>query len=565
VGSPTVCVKLQLRFSLKKIFFMRSLIRCAAKRLAAGGLCLGIGLATQTLQAQNTAPSADTLRTTQVVVFKNGTGFFFQEGTLPVTNQQCTIGRVPQALFGTLWADAPGNGVVSLAGYEQRLKVNKPISTLTEVLAKNIGKRVRVRVLSGNEEEPTQLVEGVLKAANDNYVAIQNANGVQQFLVGTPYTQLDFLDAPTLTAPQDSTAWQLHLALARAATNQRIRLYYLQKNVGWMPAYRIELLANNRARLNLRATFTNDAEDLVNTQVKFTVGIPNFRFQDQVEPVVSGALLGMVMARHSALENYRLDNLAFANVAQTIMPAAGDAEVAGYLDETSISPTNVAESQAQDLFFYEVSGITLPKGGRGNYNLLDMEVDYEDLYEVLLPPNNGYNLPQLGEQSPAQTVWHSIRMKNTGTAPWTTGAALVLDRSGTEMVPISQDQLNYTAPNDRISLKLTTAPDVNVTQEEEEVSRQEGLRLRDRYTYDLVTIRSTLRLKNFKQKEVKLTLKRLIFGESLNSNVDWKVTTVPQSQYGNMPNRQQQLEWEPTLSAGQELEITYTYKMYIRR
>ncbi|MGA8214501.1 MAG: hypothetical protein WB799_12970, partial [Candidatus Sulfotelmatobacter sp.] len=82
--------------------------------------------------------------------------------------------------------------------------------------------------------------------------------------------------------------------------------------------------------------------------------------------------------------------------------------------------------------------------------------------------------------------------------------------SGTK--PLSQDTVPYTPKNATSSLKLTIATDIRASHEESEVERQKDVQRRRNYNYDQVTVEGTLTIKNYKSKEVRLSIAEKVRG-----------------------------------------------------
>ena len=164
---------------------------------------------------------------------------------------------------------------------------------------------------------------------------------------------------------------------------------------------------------------------------------------------------------------------------------AGPISLVNGVDEMSSAPE-------EDLFLYSRSDVTLAKGERASYSVFSGNVSYEHLYnwEVEDQPRvdaygnviNPNQNPQDGTR--ADSIWHSIRLKNSTKFPWTSAPALVI--SGDK--PVSQDTLTYTQKGAASTLRITIATDIRASHEEREVARQQELNHRRGYNYDLVTV-----------------------------------------------------------------------------
>jgi len=62
-------------------------------------------------------------------------------------------------------------------------------------------------------------------------------------------------------------------------------------------------------------------------------------------------------------------------------------------------------------------------------------------------------------------------------------------------------------------LKITIATDIRSNHEEREVARQQNIQRRHGYEFDLVTVEGSMKLKNYKSKDVKLNIGKTLRGE----------------------------------------------------
>ena len=114
---------------------------------------------------------------------------------------------------------------------------------------------------------------------------------------------------------------------------------------------------------------------------------------------------------------------------------------------------------------------------------------------------------------------------------------------------------------------MTLSPDIEVFAKEEEKSRQEKIKEKDGYYYDLVTIEAKINIHNHKNNTVKLNIDRQIWGDMQHCNEPWKITKLaPDYYYSNYYySRKNNVEWDMNVKANEEKEITYQYKLYLRR
>ncbi|HEU4889199.1 MAG TPA: hypothetical protein VFV49_15035, partial [Thermoanaerobaculia bacterium] len=215
---------------------------------------------------------------------------------------------------------------------------------------------------------------------------------------------------------------------------------------------------------------------------------------------------------------------------------------------------------AEDFFFYSRKGITLAKGERAAFSLLEATVKYSDLYTLDIPretQNDAYNNNRQPESPVVDRVWHSIRLQNPTQLPWTTAPALVF----AEGRPLAQETLRYTPARGETTLRLTVANNVVVDRNETETARQRESVQRFGSAWDAVTIEGTIHIRNFKDERVVLAIRREIEGEAIPASGHrvTRVATAPRA-----INPIERLEWELPLRAGEKKTIKYQYKVYVR-
>jgi len=210
--------------------------------------------------------------------------------------------------------------------------------------------------------------------------------------------------------------------------------------------------------------------------------------------------------------------------------------------------------------------VTLARGERASYNVFSGNVAYEHLYnwEVEDQPRvdaygNVINPNQnVQDGNRADSIWHSIRFKNSTKFPWTSAPALVV--SGDK--PVSQDTLTYTPKSANSTLRITVATDIRASHEEREVARQQELNHRRNYNYDLVTVEGKLKVKNYKTKQVHLAIGKTLRGKTEFQSDEGK--TVQLGEGVESDNPKSRMTWDVTLKPGEERVVTYRYRIWVR-
>ena len=523
------------------------------------------------------------LKTTSVAAFKNGLGFFIRQGTAHLSAGQGRIPFVPEATLGSLWLapNDPGTTVEELVAYRYKIPKERSAASLEELLRNNIGKTVTIAF---NNKEYTGEVIGFSDGAST--LAPNTPAGAVIFpplppggqprllllkvegktlALNPAYLNLVTLpDPPNLLFKQEDEAKALRFTLKGAGDSANLTMGYLQKGLGWTPSYLIALQDEKTARITMQAVLTNDADDLPAADVFFVVGVPNFEYSDKLSPMALQQTLAEFMQGAARRDLDRLSQFSNAVMGQRMA-----VQVEGR-NEANLNATvgELEGAPEEDLFLYTRPGVTLTKGERATYNIFAATASCEHIYEWEVqdnprvdiygnPLNTSYANPP-SDQKVINVVWHSLRLKNASKFPWTSAPALVT--SGTK--PVSQDTLSYTPRGASTNLKLTIATDVRTDKNELEVERQQRATTRNGTTYDAVTVEGTLKVKNYKSKDIALKIDRDLIGEVLSTSDNGKTEKL--AEVIRSLNPTSHITWDLTLKPGEEGSITYRYKILVR-
>jgi hypothetical protein len=519
-------------------------------------------------------------KTVAVAAFKNGLAFVIRQGEVQFSSGTARIAPIPNATLGTLWL-SPGNPesrIDELVAYRFNIAGERAIPSIGEILQANAGKTVTI---SYQMKEYTGEVVGLRESARD-----ADPNSVSSASQGPPATRENYLllrmdkrlfafplgGISLASLPEDAILHEsmerpsqaLRVKMKGGSAKEKLTMGYLEHGLGWTPSYLISLVDDTNAQINMQAVVTNDAEDIQNAELFFVVGVPNFAYSDTMSPMSLQQSL-MDFMKDAERDDKRKSYGPLSNALQGQMISLDEVGSAPSFSLTS-SVDDLSSAPEEDLFLYSRSDITLAKGERASYNVFSGNVAYEHLYswEVEDQPrvdgagnviNPGQN-PQDGKRS--DSVWHSIRLKNSTKFPWTSAPALVM--SGNK--PVSQDTLTYTPKGAPSTLKITIATDIRASHEEREVARQQEVTHRKGYNYDLVTVEGRLKVKNYKSKEVRLSI-----GKSFRGKAEFQSDLGKAVQLGEgieSDNPKSRLTWEIAVKPGQERVVTYRYKIWVR-
>ncbi|MBN1184730.1 MAG: hypothetical protein JXB49_20755 [Bacteroidales bacterium] len=494
----------------------------------------------------------------KLAVFKNGTAFCVKTGNLNVKDKTCILNNTPDALFGTLWAGAKNGQIKGMNTLKTKTTEPHEVLSIKDMVTGNVGKRAKV-VLYNEAAYDAEIL-----SVNGSVVTLNT----KERWVTTELSSIktvEFYEKPNLTYNMETDKNQLALEFDSDG-NKEVSLMYLMSGISWFPSYLITIDDKSNADIVLRSTLVNDAEDLENAVVDFVVGVPNFKYNNLSSPLTSKQSLAEFIANlnYSRYSSYNYNAAGLSNAIMTQQAYGyGRADVA---DEGDVTQEVLPEARnSEDLYFYTYKDVNIKKGERKTFDLIDNAVTYEHVYETELKPNSSsgyYSGSNYDDEN--NKVWHSIKLKNSSDKPWTTGTVLIMKGEGSKAEPLSQDMLKYTPPKGESLVKITEATDVSVKDSEEEVKRVEKQTRYNNYYYDLVTIDGEIVIRNYKNKEITLKIKRDIYGKLQESSLEWESTKMPAA-YNRGLDPLNYVSWEITMKPSEERKIRYSYTIYISR
>ncbi len=94
------------------------------------------------------------------------------------------------------------------------------------------------------------------------------------------------------------------------------------------------------------------------------------------------------------------------------------------------------------------------------------------------------------------------------------------------------------------------------------MAREQNVERRRNYNYDRVTVEGTMKVKNYKSKDVRLNIRKTLRGEVLSQSDGGEAVKLGEAIQTDNP--MSRLNWEITLKAGEERVISYRYKVWVR-
>ncbi len=537
-------------------------------------ISVGVQAATDDLPKVKTAPK-------RVAVFKNGLGFVTRSGEAKLQGGTAELDTLPSAALGALWisTDDPAKRVLEVSAFSSKEKVPVDSVNLGELLRANIGEAATISYAAGGNagfatvqgeviavpEDRTAEEPPVSEAYSSRFIRPEPGREPVRgeiVIVRTGTGEIVALNKNTIQSVRFARA-ELKTTLERETTRTRVRfdphvaqanisMLYLQKGWNWSPGYLVDIANEKEAQITMEAVFANDIEDLENAEISLVVGYPNFGFADVMNPLSSRQSVAQLVQALLTQNEPRQTRRNYGIMAQNAVAYSGSA----VLNSDSYSPASVANGQSsEDLFLYHQPNVTLPKGGRARFVLLNARVPYEHVYQWDLmdaPPMNLY-LPDHDlhrVEGKENEVWHTLRLANTTKQPWTTAPALTVNGQ----LPMAQDTLKYTPPGATNSLKITVASDIRANQELTELSREQVNILSG--TYMKVAVQSKLTVQNLKGQPVKIAIHRTVSGDITEEG---GATVRKTGRELNALNQSSEMAWEFPLAPGEKQEITFQY------
>lgn len=514
------------------------------------------------------------LATKSVSIFKNKTAFFVKDGKVSTQNSSWTIygDTIPAALNGTFWLSSPTNDFKLVKAYQKTVKTEEQavVNNFSSMLALNNGKEVKLYLKDTSfqgtvlflQKKPKKDVE--IPNLTAPLFALKTKTG--KTLVFTKeminnLVRLEFVNDPEFLYNYTTSKKLPALQIDFKSNNskQPLNMMYLSNGLAWKPDYKIELIEEEKARLSLRSTVINEAEDIKTHKLNLVAGVPNFKYATKISDLINFL---KIKPNYIANEFNTFSNIAVPQNFYNRATAEGAAPTT--ITGSSGAPTFDEAAAMEDLYFYTLKDVELKKGERAFFDIFTVDVPVEHVYEAVLSDNNISYALEYSFIKKENPVIHTLKLTNNSGFTWTAASALVLKNDKQQNAPISQDKLNYTSQKDDVSVKLTEAPDVSVYFVEKEVDRLVSKKSikRGNYTYynDLVTVEAEVTIHNYKNKAIRLDLKRAITGELKESSVKWEL--APRVQFGYTLNKKTDVCWEMELKAGEEKVIKYNYSFY---
>lgn len=490
-----------------------------------------------------TSSQATGARITGASLFKNGYAMVTRE--VKVTGAQTSLSEIPQASLGTFWISSPeGVKITELVSTEEPVTSEYTASSLDQLLQLNKDKEIEFTTVNMG------IKRGKIKILTAEFLLLE----WEGKLITIPRGEIRSISlAPDAKTTGQTKSVRRVLRFKTEGTGTLV-IYGLERGLSWVPSYAIDITDPKTLKLTAKSTVLNDLGEMDNVELRFVTGFPSIPWATLTEPLLSQQSVD----QFTGFLNSVGDRDSFRGRRETggIMNQAPSIAASDFTG--AFNPSTLGGEQAEDLFFYRQGGVTLKRGDRALYMLFEAKSEYEHLYKADLFDSTASNDSYMPMPDGPTDVWHTIKFKNTAGQPLTTGPASMYQKNQV----VGQDTLSYTSPGADVTVNMSKALDIRVDASEEEVSRERQVKLPNTNYYDLVTIKGTVSVRNMKKESVKLKLTKSFTGELVSASNAGKETKLAKGLRDVNPRTR--VEWEPTMKSGDKLELTYSYKIYVR-
>ena len=495
------------------------------------------------------ATAQNSLPIKKITLFKNATAMVVKEGIAPVKDGAAVMPIPDQALFGTFFmGSGKDNSVKSVVFRNDTLQKKDQCKSVWQFIAGNLNKQVTISYV------PTQ---GLEKSVSGKVVSYDLYVGMMKFVtdagktmimhVGTVY-QADFKDDPSNFYMADSIKRMMVLKPEKPANDIALQQIYMTGGMNWIPSYFLKLKDDKTARLEMKGTVENYAEDLNETEVELVVGAPQMAYSNKPDPMTYNYL---TVAAAYADNSGRSMNYMQSNSITTA--AIGGNANFDYFSDGITTPGE----KTDDMYIYKIGKVNLPKQSKGTFPIFAGNVEYKDKYEgTISDKTNYYDNHFVSPDEKIFDVFHSLDVKNTSSTPLTTASVMVLNDKDQFL---AQDELKYTPVGANTTIRLSKAVDIIMKNAEEEKSRDDNAKKIGKVNYSKVILKGTVEVHNYQSKEVTVSVTKTLNGTIDTESDGGKV--IRQSSR-NYINPYSEIKWDVKLAANEKKVLTYEYEVF---
>lgn len=525
-----------------------------------------------------------------IAAFKNGVSIVRAEVELSSAEGSFRIHPLPDASLGSFWLSwDQGINLTNITATQAKTSKTVTASSIHELLEANIGKSVYLKL----DDETFRngwsnfIIKDIPKPPESNVIYPKREDILppplpnQGHIVILEITERSGLNATagpnmkTVIVPvsdiisvmfDDDSSYSLEhhtvenviefdVSKKEGATTDKPKVWvtYLANGIAWSPSYVIDISDDDKALFSAKSVIMNDLLPLEDVETELIAGYPHLQFSGKASAFSLNPIQQIMekMGRGRVQEEF----------ANNMFYAGAQVRMSADMSRPSMPDTAVGGEQTEDLYFYQLDNITLKKGERGYFPMFANSINYEHLYTWNIPNyidnNNNYRFDLV--EAP-QEIWHSIKLTNSSNQPWTSAPAMVMKDNRV----LGQDTLLYTAPSVETNLKITQALDIQAEVNEFETNRQRNAYEQQRRNYDLVTVKGTIAITNYKSETVTLEISKVLSGDVVSADGDPEINKLAEGL--RSVNSTSELKWNLEIKPGVDNKqvFEYSYTVYVQ-
>lgn len=489
-----------------------------------------------------------------VALFSNGYSQVSLSGELP-EGKLLEIKGMPAPVEGTLWWSLPqGVKVVQMEGSIREREIADSKYEPLELLAANIGKKVRLRMEDGRVYEGVPERQQLPPKAELTYTNHSGSVRQQQLSQQAPIflkthegeyvdintktlQSIEFAELPT-TPSRKELQPRLVMELQQAAPGGSFRLDCLAQGLSWKPTYRIDLRGEDKAAVACKAIIVNDMVDLQNTRLELVAGQPELGSD------------GLPLSPLSCLRQMDSNVYKAKSRAQMVPAPVAMAEANESDDEAASGVEGIMRTE--ELYRYSIPDFSAKKNSAVAREIFSQEVECHHVYTC-----------RLSSRSDEGEVMNCLRLKNETSWLWSSGTVVCYADGRL----LARTELRPTAAGQHVLLPLAVTQDITVRQSQTKLKTEPLTVHRSKDEDDddafaakkatkISTFEGKIMLKNHADHAVDMELSNRVTGTVTAASHDGEINVSPT--YSE--NHDSRILWKCHLEPGEERTLTYTYE-----
>ena len=528
-----------------------------------------------------------------VGMFKNG--LTVVRATFPIDGSGKYIWKkVPQVVHGSFWVESDAKVTVrsTTRMVEETEEAEQPVGTLQKDLAgKNITVTLRDRsnILSEASTTEDHIVTGTVwdvpsitatktwntdysslkpntgsyywyrnqqlgnklpsQPTTGNFLVILEENGNRRYISNSEITSIS-VNAPFRPATRNVEKPVLAFEVGEVPENGgTVSLTYLSKGLAWMPSYRIDLTDPEKLRIRHSAVIRNEMTDLENTELQLISGFPNIRFGSVDSPLWPGTSLSSFFQQVN--QSGTPSDLSITSNRIDLQYASRGNGSAALPDVTESGNTT------DDIHYESIGNRDMKAGDTLSLDVMESSADYERVVEWVVPDPRDERGRYRQGVTPDNEAWDAISFTNPFKAPMTTAATTIIEDGKFR----GQSQTGWVSSGQETCVKITRALSIHTSSSETEEEGERKIVYIGGNDYRRTSVKGRLTVRNFRAEDAVVTIRCDFSGELLAADENPEKSLRLEGTTSVNPRRQ--LDWEITLPAGEEKELTYRYEVLV--